>query len=77
MGLYELSLANPAASKPLAPLEVERRLGELRATGRPVLLSNIPENFQVTTYLKRFTKEPIRSTAAFDSGTSSGNICHT
>ncbi len=60
VGLYELSLANPARREPLSPEEAERRLGELRTLERPVLLTNISENFNFTTYLKRFTKEPIR-----------------
>ena len=60
VGLYELSLANPGASEPLSPNEAERRLAELRRLGRPILLTRLAENFHVTSYLKRFTKAPIR-----------------
>ena len=60
VGLYELSLTNPALGEALSAQEAERRLAELRAVGRPVLLSNISANFNFTSYLKRFTNGPIR-----------------
>ena len=60
VGLYELSLENPARQELLTETEADRRLAELRSMGRSVLLTNIPETFNFTTYLKRFTKEPIR-----------------
>jgi hypothetical protein len=60
VGFYELSLANPAAPEPLSDQEAERRMAEMKEHGWPILLSNIPETFNFTTYLKRFTKEPIR-----------------
>jgi hypothetical protein len=59
-GLYELSLSNPALHEPLSEKEAKRQLAQLRALGRSVLLTDIPETFNFTTYLKRFTKEPIR-----------------
>lgn len=60
VGFFELSLANPAQKKPLTEKEAARRLAGIRASGRSVLLSNIPETYNFTSYLKRFTKEPIR-----------------
>jgi hypothetical protein len=60
VGLYELSLSESAALEALSAREAERRLAELRAVGRPVLLSNFSEYFNFTSYLKRFTNEPIR-----------------
>jgi hypothetical protein len=63
LGVYELSLANPAAKEPLSVGEAERRVSALRSLGRPVLLSTLPENYHVTSFLKRFSQEPIRFAA--------------
>ncbi len=58
--LPELSV-NPVAGLE-APDEAEtlRRLSELRGLGQPILLSRLPEAYHLTTYLRRYTSEPMR-----------------
>ncbi len=60
LGLYEISLENPASGETLSDEEVRERVARLRATGRPVLVTRFAETYQLTQYLKRYTDEPIR-----------------
>lgn len=58
LALFEISVL-PLRGEAPAGDELLRRVGALRALGRPVLLSRFPESFRLTEYLRRTTKEPL------------------
>ena len=60
LAIPELSV-NPIAGRE-APDEVEtlRRLSDVFALKEPVLLTRFPEVYHLTTYLRRYTQEPLR-----------------
>ncbi len=56
----ELSVRPVAAAHTPDEDETRRRLGEVFALESPVLLTRFPEIYHLTSYLRRYTQEPIR-----------------
>ena len=57
--LMEITMKNLLASGPLDPADFLARVDTVAATGNNVLVSNYSEYYRLTSYFRRYTKEPI------------------
>ncbi len=63
LGLFEMSTDPIGAAERPDDRTILDRLAALAALGRPVLLSRYPHNYELSGYLRRYTKLPLRFTA--------------
>ncbi len=60
IALYEISLESKTSGETRSDSEILERVGRLRASGQPVLLTRFTQTYHLTPYLKRYSDQPIR-----------------